>query len=262
MRNRNWTEEEDILALCLYYELPTSKHDKNTPEVKALASLLGRSVGSVVFKLGNLKALDSTQTGTGFVHGAKMDKRVWDKYLDNPFDLFNKKNEILSEVYASENVADITPEHILPESETDKLLNEIDFTSEDKFKLQTWRDRQWAFRASLMKGYNEQCCLSGIRNPDFLVASHIIPWAIDKGNRINPRNGILLNVFLDKAFDKGYITVKSTDYSVMLSSHISDEKISRQLRIYEGRRIELPHNQDRWPEKEFLEYHNDVIFKH
>lgn len=51
MRNRNWTEEEDILALCLYYELPTSKHDKNTPEVKALASLLGRSVGSVVFKL-------------------------------------------------------------------------------------------------------------------------------------------------------------------------------------------------------------------
>ena len=63
-------------------------------------------------------------------------------------------------------------------------------------------------------------------------------------------------------FDKGYITVKSTDYSVMLSSHISDEKISRQLRIYEGRRIELPHNQDRWPEKEFLEYHNDVIFKH
>ena len=259
---RNWTEDEDILALCLYYELPTAKHDKNTPEVKALASLLDRSVGSVVFKLGNLKALDKTQTGTGFIHGAKMDKIVWDKYLNKPFELFEKKKEILAGIYASENVADITPEHILPESETDKLLNEIDFTSEDKLKLQTWRDRQWLFRASLMKGYNEQCCLSGVRNPDFLVASHIVPWAIDKNNRINPRNGILLNVFLDKAFDKGYITIKSTDYSVLLFSHISDEKITNQLKLYAGCQIQLPLNQERWPKKEFLEYHNDLVFKH
>lgn len=50
MDKRNWTEEEVTLALCLYYELPTEKHDKSTPEVQRLASLLDRSVGAVVFK--------------------------------------------------------------------------------------------------------------------------------------------------------------------------------------------------------------------
>ena len=83
MIKRNWTEEA-TLALCLYYELPASKHDKATKEVQELASLLDRSVGSVVFKLGNLKALDSSTDGTGFTHGANVDKVVWNRYLKNP----------------------------------------------------------------------------------------------------------------------------------------------------------------------------------
>lgn len=257
---RNWTEEEEILALCLYYELPTSKHDKNTPQVQELARMLGRSVGAVVYKLGNLKALDTSNDGVGFAHGAKMDKIVWDTFLDKPALLFIRRQEILAGL---DNELASTPDadYNLPDSEMDKLVREIDFSEEDSRKLQKWRQNQWAFRLSLMKGYNEHCCLSGVKNPDFLVASHIVPWSKDKENRLNPRNGLLLNVFLDKAFDKGYMTIDKDDYEVIISDRIADNVIARQLSIYNGRKIILPYNHDRWPDKQFLEYHNDVIFK-
>lgn len=257
---RNWTEDEEILALCLYYELPTAKHDKNTPQVKELASLLGRSVGAVVFKLGNLKALDDSTEGIGFVHGAKLDKLVFDKFIGKPAELFERRDEILA-LKHSENIATPTAGYNLPDSELDKLAHELEFSQDDKMRLQKWRERQWAFRLSLMKGYNEHCCLSGIRNPDFLIASHIVPWSVDKENRLNPRNGLLLNVFLDKAFDKGYMSIDSRDYTVMVSNRIADPKIESQLSLYKGQRIILPRNPDRWPDSHFLEYHNDVVFK-
>ena len=214
---RNWTEEEEILALCLYYELPTSKHDKNTPQVQELARILGRSVGAVVYKLGNLKALDTSNDGVGFAHGAKMDKIVWDTFLDKPALLFSRRQEILAGL---DNELASTPDadYNLPDSEMDKLVREIDFSEEDSRKLQKWRQNQWAFRLSLMKGYNEHCCLSGVKNPDFLVASHIVPWSKDKENRLNPRNGLLLNVFLDKAFDSCPTTMTDGQTSSSLNT--------------------------------------------
>ncbi len=126
------------------------------------------------YKLGNLKALDTSNDGVGFAHGAKMDKIVWDTFLDKPTLLFSRRQEILAGL---DNELASTPDadYNLPDSEMDKLVREIDFSEEDSRKLQKWRQNQWAFRLSLMKGYNEHCCLSGVKNPDFLVASHIVP---------------------------------------------------------------------------------------
>jgi len=261
MEEKTGRRMKRVLALCLYYELPPRLHDKNTPQVKQLASLLGRSVGSVVYKLGNLKALDTSQNGVGFSHGAAMDRIVWNKYLNHPYEMFARKDQILADSSIN-GVAEAPPLRILPEMELEKIGLTEDFSEEDKKRLQNIREKQWAFRQSLMTGFAGKCCLTGISTPDFLIASHIVPWCHDKENRLNPRNGLLLNVFLDKAFDKGYISVDAKDYSVLVSHSIKDEEIMNRLSPFEGQIIHLPYNPDRYPETQFLEYHNDKVFEH
>jgi putative restriction endonuclease len=95
-----------------------------------------------------------------------------------------------------------------------------------------------------------------------LVASHIIPWSIDKKNRLNPHNGLCLNSIHDRAFDCGYITI-STDYKVKLSKLFNnfnkEHSINEFFIKYENELILLP---DKFlPSKTFLSYHNKYIFK-
>lgn len=147
------------------------------------------------------------------------------------------------------------------EAEEIKLEKELDFSEEDRIKLQKRRANQWAFKLSLLKGYDEHCCISGIGNKDFLVASHIVPWSVDKENRLNTQNGLLLNVFLDKAFDKGYITIRSRDFTICICDKLSDPEPQKRLNPLQNLKIHLSSNTERYPGKEFLEYHNDVIFR-
>ena len=55
----------------------------------------------------------------------------------------------------------------------------------------------------------------------FLLHRILSPWRENKDIRLDPQNGLILNVFLDKAFDKGYITIDSSDFRV----RIAPEKI-------------------------------------
>ena len=74
---------------------------------------------------------------------------------------------------------------------------------------------------------------------------------------MNPQNGLCLNALHDKAFDRGLITI-SRDFKVVLSGKLK-EVDKNFFKIYESKEIELP--QKFYPEKEFLKYHNDVIFQ-
>lgn len=63
------------------------------------------------------------------------------------------------------------------------------------------------FRAGLERVWNSRCPVTGIEHPAFLVASHIKPWAdCDDRERLDPYNGILLAVHIDRLFDGGWIT--------------------------------------------------------
>ena len=53
-----WTREELILAINLYCKLPFGKLHQNNPEIKHLAQLIGRSNGSLAYKLVNFASLD------------------------------------------------------------------------------------------------------------------------------------------------------------------------------------------------------------
>ncbi len=72
---------------------------------------------------------------------------------------------------------------------------------------------QTKFRMILLHAYRRQCALCDSRFEPVLVASHIIPWAVDRHNRLNPQNGLLLCRNHDALFDKRVIAITS-DYRV------------------------------------------------
>ena len=75
---------------------------------------------------------------------------------------------------------------------------------------------QQRFRRVLSKIYKGQCGLCDTRLRAMLVASHIIPWAVDRANRLNPRNGVLLCRTHDGLFEQGLIKIEP-DYTVVVA---------------------------------------------
>ncbi|WP_374419348.1 HNH endonuclease [Chromobacterium sp.] len=66
---------------------------------------------------------------------------------------------------------------------------------------------QGKFRKDLIGMWGGRCALTGVENPDLLIASHIVPWS-QCGNeaRLDPENGLLLAAHIDRLFDKGLIS--------------------------------------------------------
>ncbi len=102
--------------------------------------------------------------------------------------------------------------------------------------------------------------MSGLDDPRLLIASHIVPWKKDKANRLNPRNGLCLSAFHDRAFDQGLITVMP-DLKIRVSKSLSHSKSNfckMTLLSLEGVSIHLP--EKFLPAPEFLMFHNRVKF--
>ncbi|WP_177214814.1 HNH endonuclease, partial [Anaeromicropila populeti] len=79
---------------------------------------------------------------------------------------------------------------------------------------------------------------------------------------IQHQNGICLNSLHDKAFDRGLITI-TQDFRILVSNAVihaeMDEKTRGWFMSYNHRQICLP---DKFlPAKDFIEYHNDMIFQ-
>jgi putative restriction endonuclease len=129
-------------------------------------------------------------------------------------------------------------------------------------KSRVTRERVF-FRRAVLSAYEYRCCISGQTLPDMLIASHIKPFNIcrSSGDRTTPENGLCLNVFYDKAFDQGYITIDPS-LTIWVSPRVRDfpDAFTEQWLIdLQGSSIELPGRFR--PRREFLEYHNEKIFK-
>ena len=117
------------------------------------------------------------------------------------------------------------------------------------------------FRRALLASYRSTCCITGVNIPSLLRASHIKPWVAsnDINEKTNPQNGILLNALHDVAFDKGLITI-TKDYKVIVSSRFSLGGIWSEDFFTKFNGLEIHKPSKFLPPKEFIEYHNDVIF--
>lgn len=253
---QKWIRNEVILAFELYCRTPYSRIDKNNPEIIELANILGRTPGSVGLKMANLAACDpevSRKNLKGMRNGAKLDKEIFDEFSTNLGELAYLAKEL------REQYAEKTKKSYLREEE-------LEYLPEGKYRHYLVKQRvgQEFFRRAVLNAYHNRCCITGIMHSELLIASHIKPWQFssEENERTNPKNGLCLNAFHDKAFDKGYITIDS-NFRIIVSKQLSDIKMDNETKLwinaYKNKTIEKP---DRFlPDKIFLEYHNDVVFK-
>ncbi|MCL1039845.1 HNH endonuclease [Shewanella submarina] len=65
---------------------------------------------------------------------------------------------------------------------------------------------QASYRKALIER-EQRCRVTGITNPEYLIASHIKPWRISPDEeRLDPENGFLFAPHVDKLFDRGDIS--------------------------------------------------------
>jgi putative restriction endonuclease len=249
---RKWKREEIILAFELYCTLPSNSVTIFNPQIKALASAIGRSANSVKLKLQNFKSYDPSYIANGRIglsHGSKLDKQVVEEFISNWDGLVSE----VSKVKNSYHIAEDMP--YMPMSYPQV------FGYEDVVPAKA-RVGQSFFRSSILAEYGNKCCVSGIDIPELLRASHIKPWSSSSpSEKVNPQNGLLINSLIDSAFDKGLVTI-DTKFRFILSNELrasQNKQIVFAFKDYEGKQINLPSRF--WPERDFIQYHNDTIFR-
>jgi putative restriction endonuclease len=255
MAKNNWTREETIIAFNVYCKIQFKNSSKTNPTIIKYAKIIGRSPSALNMKIGNFGRLDpelKKRGITGLRNGSKLEEIIWNEFNGNWEELAYESQRLIAmfENKTIEEVSDIN-------------LDDIEFPKgKERETIVKRRVNQSFFRSTILSSYNLKCAITGLPIPELLVASHIVPWAKDKNNRLNPRNGICLNSIHDKAFDKGYLTI-TIDYKVkvspILKAYNNDDSISDLLLKYDNQKIILP---DKFlPAKEFLDYHNTIIFK-
>lgn len=252
MRHQRWTKEQTIIALNLYCKIPFSKVTSIHVDILKYSSLIGRSPNSLKMKIGNFGSFDSELKKRGIVgltNTSKLDEEIWNEYSNN-WERLAYESEKLILKFEGRDI--------------EKEIKEFDFSKkegEDKIQQVKKRVNQIFFRQMVLSSYNFSCGITGLKIPELLIASHIIPWKTRKDTRVNPKNGICLNAFHDMAFDKGLITI-TTDYKVKVSDYVYDnydEKTTIWFKQYDNSKMILP---ERFvPNLEFLKYHNENIFK-
>jgi len=204
-------------------------------------------------KLTNIASLDPAITSTGRAGlraASANDRAMWDE-MQSDWERFAIESEqALSEVQVRTGLD--------RETSQDDISDRV---GEDRITQTSTRIGQNFFRNAVLSSYNGRCCITGLSLPTLLVASHIIPWRHDITNRVNPRNGLLLSVLHDKAFDSGFITIRD-DMTVQVSrkqNATNDQFFSESIGYYDGKPISLPEKFT--PGSEFLSHHREYIFQ-
>lgn len=240
----NWTREETIIAFNVYCKIPFKDSNKNHPMIIKYANIIGRSPSALNMKVGNLGRLDPKLKEKGIVglsHGSKVEQMIWDEFYANPEQLIYE-SECLIAKYSNDSI-----EHT---SNID-LANLPEGT--ERLAVIKQRVNQTFFRNTVLSSYNSTCCISGIRNEQLVEACHISEWKSDVKNRTNPHNGICLNPFFHKAYDKYFLSI-TPDYCIEISDRLLDEIKCENTRQYlqsiNTRRIILPEKFS--PDKDLL----------
>lgn len=247
-----WSREETILALDLYLKISFSKASKTNKDVVQLASIIGRTPASVAMKVCNLASFDpivKQRNKSGLSNASRLDKIVFEEYSCNLEELAYQVNQILKNQY----------------NQSVELPIGFKDLPDGMYKESIIKARigQEYFRRVVLNIYNHKCCITGLALDELLIASHIKPWALsdEHSERTNPSNGLCLNAFHDKAFDRGLITFDDR-FRMIVSDKLKDAYMDEETRIwiqsYNGKELALPNCFK--PSKVFLEYHNDVIF--
>ena len=250
MAKRLWTRDEMILTLALYFQLPFGRLNHATPEVRELAKLLNRTENAVALRLVNFAACDPyiiNSGRTGMPGGLSVCVPYWNEFANNKEALFLEaatiRNRIQNQTFEQ------------------TLQIEGQLSGLDKIAYVKQRVNQNAFRTMILNNYDSRCAITGISIPDLLVASHIIPWAVNEKERLNPENGICLSALYDRAFDKGFISIDMNNRVILadkLKIYEGEGFYTTHFASIENQPIRLP--EEHLPNPVFLEWHRDCVF--
>lgn len=253
-KGRSWIRDELIVAMNLYCKLPFGQLHYRNPVIIALAEKLGRTASSVAMKLCNFASLDPVQQARGIsgLSGASAADRAVLEEFHQDWDRLAFESEQRWAALIGKPV----------EAETHIPEDELPRAGLERERVVRQRVNQGFFRAAVLAAYGSRCCITGLAVSDLLIASHIVPWAKDKANRVNPRNGLCLNSLHDSAFDRGFITLTpklKVEVSPTLKAAPIEAATKRLLLDYDNSDIRQP---ERFlPDAELLEWHRKNVFR-
>ncbi|MCC2637824.1 MAG: putative restriction endonuclease [Moraxellaceae bacterium] len=255
----NWTREQTLVALNLYCQMPFGKIHKGNPIIIEMANRIKRTPSALAMKLVNLASLDPAiiESGRVGLSGASaLDREVWGDFQEDPDKIAYESQLVVDAIAFKDETLDELSSGAGDEGSSQNYF------SENSVANVVVRRKQNFFRKSVLSSYESKCCMTGVSHPDLLVASHIVPWAIDAHNRLNPANGLCLSALHDKAYDRGLLTVLP-DFTIRVSARLRDcvpsPLIAEYLLALEGKTITLPNKFK--PDPEFLRYHEKEIFR-
>jgi len=247
---KKWTRDELMIALGLYCKLPFGQFHSRNPLIIEVAEEMGRAANSVAMKLSNLASLDPviTESGRKGLQGASaLDREVWAEFSEDTEEKMPEAEDALQAVLSGAK----EQTEILP----------IAYEEDDHFAKTKVRKGQNLFRDAVLSAYDGRCCVTGMTDHRFLIASHIRPWRKDKENRLNPRNGLCLSLMVDKAFDLGLITF-SGDFRLVISDEIKEQSdndhVAETFLKREGSLMTMPNKFS--PDEKFLSWHRENYF--
>lgn len=121
----------------------------------------------------------------------------------------------------------------------------------EKTAMISIRMGQGSFRKQLINMWGG-CAVTGYRNPQMLLASHIKPWRKSSNEeRLDKFNGLLLLANLDKVFDLGFISFDDKG-KVLISDYLEQPEVLG-LKPEMSFAIRSEH-------KPYLGYHRDELF--
>ena len=145
----------------------------------------------------------------------------------------------------------------------EELVNNPDESEGVYAKVKTRGIAQSMFRDAMLKAYKNKCAFTKLSFVNGLQAAHIIPWSkSSKSERLDIRNGILLNNFHHALFDNGIVTI-TEDYNILFFDPEMDDVVYSQfdkLLTVDLHMIEmnLPKKQEHWPLPEYIKRHHDI----
>ena len=144
------------------------------------------------------------------------------------------------------------------------LTSEPEASSEVYLRIKSRGIKQVLFRDALMKIYSQKCAFTELSFVFGLEACHIVPWSIaSEDEKLDVKNGILLNSFHHKLFDKGLITINCDHEIVYWDPEEEVGEYTKMDRAFtsklHGRRMRLPFRINNRPHAKYIARHHELL---
>jgi hypothetical protein len=186
---------------------------------------------------------------SGLRHVGKADKAIWEEFYGNWDVLVRESQRIMQRLGTGPQVAAAVDPFRIPDGDIERR---------GMTKQRVYQD---FFRRSVLASYNLLCCVCQRDLQPMLIASPIVPWAVDTKNRLNPENGLCLCLLHDGAFDCGLLTITGTLVArVGRTAKSGNSLFVRQTIVdFDDKPIQRPRRF--LPRSEFLDWHCKNVFK-